>query len=423
MSEAAAPSSLGREIMGWADDLAAVTETPGSLTRTFLTPQHRKAADLVIGWMKAAGMSARLDAIGNVVGRYEGDAPNRPALLLGSHLDTVRDAGRYDGMLGVLTAIACVGALHREGTRLPFAIEIFGFGDEEGVRFQSTLIGSRAVAGTFDPALLAKADAQGITLADALRHFGLDPARIPEAARRRDDALAYVELHIEQGPVLEAKGLPLGVVTSIAGVGRYTMEITGQAGHAGTVPMGLRRDALTAAAEAVVAIERCCAEHRGGVVGTVGQLVVSPGATNVIPGRVRFSLDIRAARDEDRREATDLVIERLHGICDRRGLRLDVTKTHENSATACAPWLMEEIGAAISAEGIAPLHLLSGAGHDAMALADLCDVGMLFVRCAGGISHNPAEQITTEDADIGARALLRFIRHFTPRTGQGQQTP
>lgn len=418
MSDIAAPLSLGREIMGWADALAAVTETPGSLTRTFLTPQHRQAADLAIGWMEAAGMSARLDSIGNVVGRYEGDALGRPALLLGSHLDTVRDAGRYDGMLGVLTAIACVGALHREGTRLPFAIEIFGFGDEEGVRFQSTLIGSRAVAGTFDPALLAKKDAQGTTLADALRTFGLDPARIPEAARRRDDALAYVELHIEQGPVLESKDLALGVVTSIAGVGRFTMDITGQAGHAGTVPMGLRRDALTAAAEAVVAIERCCAEHGGGVVGTVGQLTVSPGATNVIPGHVRFSLDIRAARDEDRRSATELVLERLHGICDRRGLRLDVTQTHENGATACAPWLMDQIGAAIAGEGIAPFRLLSGAGHDAMALADLVDVGMLFVRCARGISHNPAESITTADADIGARAFLRFIRHFTPKPGQ-----
>jgi allantoate deiminase len=413
-ADTAAPPSLGPQIMEWAAALASVTETPGSLTRTFLTPQHRQAADLVIGWMKNAGMDARLDAIGNVVGRYEGATPGLPALLIGSHLDTVRDAGRYDGMLGVLTAIACVGALYREGTKLPFAVEVFGFGDEEGVRFQSTLIGSRAVAGTFDAALLRKTDTQGITLADALRGFGLDPVHIPTAARHRDQALAYVELHIEQGPVLEAKGLPLGVVTSIAGVGRFSLEITGQAGHAGTVPMGLRRDALAAAAEAVIAVERGCGEHPGGVVGTVGQLTVSPGATNVIPGLVRFSLDIRAARDEDRRAAADLVLERIHGICDRRGLKLTVAQTHDNRATACAPWLMEQIGAAIAGEGVKPFKLASGAGHDAMALADLVDVGMLFVRCAGGISHNPAESITTADADLGARALLRFIRNFTP---------
>lgn len=414
MAAFAGTGAFGPEIMGWAEALAAISEEEGRLTRTFLTPQHKAAGELVLGWMRAAGMSAGFDAIGNVVGRYEGSSPGLPALLLGSHLDTVRDAGRYDGMLGVLTAIACVKTLAAAGTQLPFAIEIFGFGDEEGVRFQSTLLGSRAAAGTFDRALLEKRDASGVTMAEALRAFGLDPDRIDSAARRRDQVLAYVELHIEQGPVLEARGLPLGVVTSIAGASRFALEIAGSAGHAGTVPMALRRDALAAAAEAVLAVERRCG-LRPGLVGTVGQMTVAPGAVNVIPGLARFSLDIRAAEDADRRLAQQDVLAEIDALCRRRGLTLRVTRTHDNASTTCAPWLMAQLEAAVTAQGIPPIRLPSGAGHDAMALVALADVGMLFVRCAGGISHNPAESITAEDAEIGARALLHFIRHFEPK--------
>jgi OHCU decarboxylase len=413
-----ASPALGPTIMGWADALAAVSEEPGRLTRTFLTPQHRAAGEKVIAWMRDAGMSADFDAIGNVAGRYEGREPGQPALLLGSHLDTVRDAGRYDGMLGVLSAIACVGALHRAGERLPFAIEVIGFGDEEGVRFQSTLIGSRAVGARFDASLLERRDAAGISLAEALRRFGSDPAHIGTAARRPEQVLAYVELHIEQGPVLEAKGLPLGIVTSIAGASRYAIAIAGEAGHAGTVPMALRRDALAAAAEAVLVVERRCAA-RPDVVGTVGQFMVTPGAINVIPGAVQLSLDIRAPTDMSRRAATEEVLRGIEEVCRRRGVSLQTTPTHDGAATACAPWLMAQIQAAVVAQGVRPLELPSGAGHDAMALAALCDVGMLFVRCKGGISHNPAESITAEDAEIGARALLHFIRHFTPAPRDG----
>ncbi len=407
----------GSEIMQRAAELAAITEEPGRLTRTFLTAEHRRAGEKVIGWMREAGMTADFDAIGNVVGRYEGRSPGLPALLLGSHLDTVRDAGRYDGMLGVITAIACVDELNRQGVRPGFAIEVFGFGDEEGVRFQSTLLGSRAVAGNFDATLLERRDAHGISLRNALRGFGLDPERIATAARRREQALAYVELHIEQGPVLEAEGLPLGLVTSIAGASRYTITLTGEAGHAGTVPMALRRDALAAAAEAVLLVERRCAEGMR-LVGTVGQIAVIPSAVNVIPGKAVFSLDLRAAEDEDRQQAAADIMRGLEDICERRGARLEVTRTHDSRATACAPWLMAQLDRAVGDQGLAVRHLPSGAGHDAMALAELTDIGMLFVRCRGGVSHNPAESITPEDAEIAAAALLDFIRRFAPE-GKG----
>jgi allantoate deiminase len=405
---------VGAHVMGWTEELATITEEPGVLTRTFLTAQHRLAGEKVIGWMRAGGMTAAFDAIGNVAGRYEGERPGLPALLLGSHLDTVCDAGRYDGILGVLSAIACVKALHDDGWRLPFAIEVLGFGDEEGVRFHSTLIGSRGVAGTLDRAVLSKCDGAGISLEEALRRFGLDPDRIGAAARRPEQVLAYVELHIEQGPVLEARGLALGVVTSIAGASRYALEITGEAGHAGTVPMALRRDALAAAAEAVLIVERRCAA-RDGLVGTVGQLTVAPGAVNVIPGLVRFSLDIRAADDADRQAAASGVLREIRESCARRGLKLHATPTHDSPSTSCAPWLMTQLGHAVAAQGVTPTRLPSGAGHDAMALADLVDVGMLFVRCKGGISHNPAESVTAEDVALGVGALYRFIRDFTPK--------
>jgi allantoate deiminase len=349
-----------------------------------------------------------------VVGRYEGRTPGLPALVLGSHLDTVRDAGKYDGMLGVVTAIACVKALHARGERLDFAVQVVGFGDEEGVRFQSTLLGSRALAGTFDPAFLDLRDADGITVAQALRDFGLDPARIGEAALPRDQILAYAELHIEQGPVLEAEGLPLGVVTSIAGATRLVVRIAGMAGHAGTVPMAGRRDALAAAAEAILAVERECAGVAG-LVGTVGKIEALPGAINVIPGEARFTVDIRAGEDPPRRAAVERVTAAIRDICARRGVDLTIDETHESDACPCAPWLIEQIGQAVAGEGVPVRRLPSGAGHDAMAMIDIADVGMMFVRCTAGISHNPAESISVEDAAAGARALLRFIRDFTPR--------
>jgi len=395
------------------DALARLSELDGGLTRVFLSEEQKAANALVLGWMREAGMSARLDAIGNVVGRYEGEQPGLPSLMMGSHLDTVRDAGKYDGMLGVVAAIECVHALNARGRRLPFAIEIFGFADEEGTRFNATLLGSRAVAGTFKPEVLDNVDQAGVTMRAAMHAFGLDPDRIGAAARRREDVLAYAELHIEQGPVLEAEGLPVGVVTAINGATRFAVEIDGMAGHAGTVPMSLRQDALAAAAECVLAVERRCGGEPE-LVGTVGKLECLPGAVNVVPGKVRFTIDLRAPRDAMRLAAVDDVLAALRAIAARRNVQLAVTKTHEGGVAACAPWLMEQIGAAVAAEGVPVRRLPSGAGHDGMAIIDIADIGMLFVRCEKGISHNPAEAITLADVETAARVWLRFIENFDP---------
>ena len=406
---------LGDEIVGRINRLGAISETPEHLARVFLSPEHRIAADLILSWMRDAGMTAKLDAIGNVCGRYEGDRPGLPCLMLGSHYDTVRDAGKWDGLLGILTAISCVAALHKRGKRLPFAIEVVGFADEEGVRFASTLLGSRAVAGTFVESVLGGKDRAGITMREAMIAFGLDPDHIGAAARAPDELLAYVELHIEQGPVLEAKNLPVGVVTAIAGATRLAASLTGIAGHAGTVPMALRRDALTGAAECIVAIEEFCRTDPDGLVGTVGHIDAMPGATNVIPGHVSFTMDIRAPTDSHRRRAVADIVRRIEGIARARGLALQLDVTHENRTVPCAPWLKAQLAEAVAAEGFAVFELPSGAGHDGMAMIDIADVAMIFVRCRGGISHHPDEHVEAADADAGARVLLRLIENFRPR--------
>ena len=410
--------SLGEEIAGRITELGAISESKEHLTRLFLTPEHRAAADLILGWMRDAGMRAHIDAIGNVCGRYEGERPGLPCLMLGSHYDTVRDAGEWDGPLGLITAISCVANLNRNGRRMPFAIEVVGFADEEGVRFASTLLGSRAVAGTFDESVLSARDQAGIALRDALKDFGLDPGHIGVAARRRRELLAYLELHIEQGPVLEEQQLPVGVVTAIAGATRLSARLTGMAGHAGTVPMALRRDALTGAAECIGAIEEFCRTDDGGLVGTVGYIHAAPGATNVIPGQVSFTMDIRAPTDQRRKRAVTDMVRRIEAIAKRRKLELQLNVTHENRTVPCAPWLKEQIAEAIAAEGFRVFELPSGAGHDGMAMIDVADVGMIFVRCRGGVSHHPDEHVELADADAGARVLLRIIENFRPQPAQ-----
>jgi allantoate deiminase len=402
---------MASEICRRVDELAGISEEAGRLTRTFLSPQQMQASDRVTDWMRQAGMQARIDAIGNVVGRYEGDRLGLPALFLGSHLDTVRDAGKYDGPLGVVTAIACVDALNRENIRLPFAIEVIGFSDEEGVRFGATMLGSDAVAGTFDDAVLNRTDDSQVTMRDAMVAYGLDPNGVGLAARHRNEVLAYAELHIEQGPVLEAKGLPVGCVTAINGASRYRVELTGTAGHAGTVPMGGRRDALAAAAEGVLAVETLCSGEDG-LVGTVGRIEALPGAVNVIPGRARFTIDIRAPVDAQRERAVAAVLKRFAEIAAGRGVGIAIEKLYEMPAAPCAPWLMDQIDSAIADAGTTPFRLPSGAGHDGLAMKAIADIAMIFVRCEKGISHNPAEAITAADAETGARVLLNFIRNF-----------
>ena len=408
-------ATLGDEIVGRINQLAMISETPEHLARIFLSLEHRTAADLILSWMREAGMAAHLDAIGNVCGRYEGDRLGLPCLMLGSHYDTVRDAGKWDGPLGLLTAISCVADLNKRGRRLPFAVEVVGFADEEGVRFASTLLGSRAVAGTFVESALNARDRDGISMRDALTKFGLDPEHIGAAARARRELHAYVELHIEQGPVLEQQDLAVGVVTAIAGATRLAARLTGMAGHAGTVPMAMRRDALAGAAECICMVEEFCKTDAAGLVGTVGYIDAMPGATNVIPGLVSFTLDIRAPSDPHRKMAVADIVRRIEAIAKRRNLALQLDVTHENRTVPCALWLKAQVADAVSAEGFSVFELPSGAGHDGMAMIDISDVAMIFVRCRGGISHNPAEHVETADADAGARVLLRLVENFRPR--------
>ncbi len=404
-------AELGARLMQRLDAFARHSDEPGRLTRLYLSPAHKAAVQELTAWMQAAGLATRLDAAGTVVARYEGATRGAPALLLGSHIDTIRDAGRYDGNLGVLAALVAVEEVARSGARFPFAIEILAFGDEEGVRFPSTLAGSKAVAGTFDPKTLQGRDAAGVTLEQALVDFGCDPAAIGAEARHPGDVHAFVEVHIEQGPVLEAEGLPVGVVTAINGASRFTVDVSGEAGHAGTVPMALRRDALAAAAEMVLAVERLPVA-RPGLVATVGRLEASPGAVNVIPGAVRFTVDIRAPDDAMRAAAVDEMATAFDAIAVRRQVGVTRQRTYDVSATACDPAIVGGLAAAVARQGLPVRRLPSGAGHDAMALAALCPVGMVFVRCKGGISHNPAESITAEDAGLAVAVLVDFIRNF-----------
>jgi len=407
---------FGPDILRQADLLATISEEPGRITRTFLTPQHREAGELIAGWMREAGMDAHFDALGNVVGRYAAADAAAPVLLTGSHMDSVVNAGRYDGLFGILSPIACVRDLHRRGVRLPCTLEIVAFGDEEGVRFGVSMIGSRALAGRFDHSVLDRRDAGGVTMREALHAFGGDAEAIPSLART--NIAAYVEAHIEQGPVLLNEGLPVGVVTSIAGGSRVRVRVEGLAGHAGTVPMPGRRDALAAAAEMVLAIERHCAERADTLVGTVGKLAVAGGgAINVIPGEVEFTIDLRSGDDAKRRAALAAVEAQCRAIAQRRGVTITWEPFFELAAAPCDARLQARLAASIAAHDVAPRFLPSGAGHDAMEFAAIAPIAMLFVRCGeGGISHNPKETLSAEDAEVATSVFLHFLEHFDPRS-------
>ncbi len=401
--------AAGRRLMARLDAFAAFSDEPRRLTRLFLSDAHRRAAEAFIGWCGEAGLEARIDAAGNVVARYEGRRAGAPALMLGSHIDTVRDAGRYDGNYGALAALAVVETLAERGERLDHAIEIVAFGDEEGVRFRTTLTGSRALAGTYPEDALDQRDSAGVSMREALKAFGGDPERA--GSIRRTGVAAFVEAHIEQGPILEAEGLPLGIVTAINGAPRLEVGVDGVAGHAGATPMRLRRDALTAAAETALAIE-ARARSEADLVATVGRFDVWPDATNVIPGHVQFSIDIRSP-DDARRAAARIDLEQLIGaIAAARGVSVSVAIPHDASAFACDRSIIADLKKAVEAVGVPPRLLPSGAGHDTMVMGKLCRAGMLFVRCKGGVSHNPLESITVEDCALGLKALTRFVRDF-----------
>lgn len=401
---------LAQKVMSWCDQLAAISATEEGISRFYLTPEHQRCNVQVAEWMKAAGMTSWSDAAGNLWGRYPAATKNAKVLLLGSHLDSIPNAGRYDGILGVLVAIAAVEQLHAQNIHLPFAIEIVGFGDEEGTRFGSTLLGSRAVAGTWNSSWWELKDRAGVSLAEAFENFGLSPKNVGDAARQSSEFLAYLEVHIEQGPVLEEAGLALGVVTSIAGARRFTVDVTGYAGHAGTVPMHMRKDALVGAALGVELIERIACER--GVVATVGQLECWPGAVNVIPGRARFSLDIRSG-DDDLRDQTFTQIQlAFFELCKARQLTCDWTEIHNAPAVLCADWIQDVQVDVLQSMWLEPKRLMSGAGHDAMAMAAIADVAMLFVRCKGGVSHHPDESVTVEDVALTIEALIKTLQHI-----------
>jgi len=406
--------ALGDKIAARLVELAAISDEPDRLTRLYLSTAHRKAADLVAAWMREAGMAVRIDALGSVVGRYRARDSGPLTLMLGSHIDSVRNAGRFDGPLGVVTAIEVVSAAARTGKRFPFAIEVIAFGDEEGVRFASTLGGSKALAGRFDLHALDEVGEDGVSRRQALRAFGCDPSRLSEEALSPASALGFVEVHIEQGPVLEQEGLPVGIVTAIDGVTRGTVDVEGIAGHAGTVPMPMRKDALAAAAEMLLAVEARAAK-RANLVATAGKMEVPGSAANVIPGRTRFTLDIRSPSDQERLNAVADIKDTIAAIAQRRGVTAKFSIGHEAPAALCDPRLSDKMAEAVESFGIAPRRLPSGAGHDAMAFDKVIPFAMLFVRCRGGVSHNPDEYATAADIDIAARVLSAFLDRIGPQ--------
>lgn len=396
-------SSLANEVMQRCDELGRISQAPDCLDRRYLTPEHKAANTLLSHWLQQAGMHTWQDAAGNLFGRYQSPNSNAKTLLIGSHLDTVPNGGKYDGMLGVVAPITLLGALHAQKVTLPFHIDVVGFGDEEGTRFGSTLLGSRALTGQWPDEWCDLVDEKGVTLAQAMQHFGLDFQNISHAKLPAQNLLGYLELHIEQGPVLEQAQQPVGVVSAIAGAKRFQITVTGMAGHAGTVPMPLRQDALCAASEMILAIEACAQDH--GIVATVGQINNRPNGVNVIAGTTQFSLDIRSADDKLRDQALTQIVNRIQTIADTRQVILQWQQTHSANAVQCDTKLQTMLSNSIKKTGYSPLTLPSGAGHDAMEIASLCPIAMLFMRCDKGISHHPDEAILASDVAIALQVL------------------
>ena len=404
-------ANLARLILRRCNDLARITDKPGRLTRTFTSPAMRQANSLVGAWMREVGMKTRVDAIGNLIGHYAGQKPGAKILLLGSHLDTVRQAGKFDGPLGVVLAIACVGKLHRQKVRLPFAIEVVGFADEEGVRYQTAYLGSKVLAGCFDERDLRRKDVNGIAMADAIKRFGGNPAKLKSARLNPKNLLGYVEVHIEQGPVLEQRNLAVGVVTAIAGQSRFNISFTGRASHAGTVPMDLRRDALCAAAEFIVAVEKF-ARKTNGLVATVGQVHAEPGASNVIPGTATLTLDVRHRKDSVRLASGAALQKLARRIAGARQMKLVWQPVQQTASVPCSPQLSRCLKRAVQSHQREVAALPSGAGHDAAVMARITPAAMLFVRCKGGVSHHPDESVSNQDVRVAVEVLNDFLRRL-----------
>jgi len=408
----------GNLVWDWQEKLAQHSDPGfaelGQLTVTYLTDAHRACAQRIAHWMREAGFDeVGIDAVGNVVGRYHPATAGARYLMTGSHYDTVRNGGKYDGRLGIFVPMACVQQLKAQGRRLPFGLEVIGFAEEEGQRYKATFLGSGALIGDFKPEWLDQQDADGITMREAMQHAGLCIDDIPKLQRDPAAYLGFIEVHIEQGPVLNEKDLPLGVVTSINGSVRYLGEVIGTASHAGTTPMDRRRDAATAVAELALYVEKRAAQD-GDSVGTIGQLQVPNGSINVVPGRCKFSLDLRAPNDAQRDALARDVLAELAALCERRGLRYTLEETMRAAAAPSDPALQQRWEAAVGALGLPVFRMPSGAGHDAMKLHEVMPQAMLFVRgLNSGISHNPLESSTNEDMQLAVDAFAHVLNHFT----------
>jgi beta-ureidopropionase / N-carbamoyl-L-amino-acid hydrolase len=413
--------ALGNMVWDWQEKLSAHSDPgfaeKGQLTVTYLTDAHRACAQRISHWMRDCGFDeVGIDAVGNVVGRYKADRANAKTLMTGSHYDTVRNGGKYDGRLGIFTPMACVHALHKAGKRLPFDFEVIGFAEEEGQRYKATFLGSGALIGQFNDKWLDQKDADGITMREAMQHAGLCIDDIPKLRRDAARYLGFVEVHIEQGPVLNEIDMPLGIVTSINGGVRYLCEVIGMASHAGTTPMNRRRDAASAVAELALFIEQRAARD-GDSVGTIGIWTVPGGSTNVVPGRCQFTLDLRAPVDPQRDALVDDVLAELAAICERRGLRHTVEETMRAAAAPSAPDWQQRWERAVDALGVPLYRMPSGAGHDAMKLHEVMPQAMLFVRGQNsGISHNPLESTTSDDMQLAVEAFQLLLNNLATET-------
>lgn len=407
---------LGQLIFDRLEEAATHSQPGPGVTRLFLSNEHRALTPLIRDWMTKAGLESEIDAAGNIVGRDQKARDGAPTLILGSHQDTVVSGGKYDGMLGVALPIAVIEQIRKSGIELPFGIEVVAFGDEEGTRFQSTLVGSRALAGKHDPKSLDATDDRGISVADALRDFGCTPDDIPNLKRDKKNTLGFVEVHIEQGPVLEKRDLPVGVVTALTGIERHNIRIQGKASHAGTTPMHNRHDALVAAADIIHQVEAICSATEG-MVGVVGKIEVSPNAVNVIPDHVDLTIELRAPERFVRVNGRGQILSALPNIATNRRVEISADQTYEAEGVPCADWIMNGLGQAIGEQGFEPFRLFSGAGHDGLAMHNLCDIGMLFVRCRNGLSHHPDEAVTAQDIDVAAKVLIDFLQMVGPMKG------
>lgn len=401
--------TIGEQAQAMLSEAAAITEPGPGVTRLPFTREHRAALELITGWMEAAGLDVRLDGAGTLVGRAEG-ARDGPVLLLGSHQDSVRNGGAYDGIMGVVLPILAMRRLRDAGRRPAGPVEVLAFADEEGVRWPTALIGPRALAGRLDPAVLEMRDRDGVALGEAMRDFGLDPDRLAAVRRDPADVLGYVEAHIEQGPVLQDRDRPVGVVTAICGIERHRAALTGRAAHAGTTPMHLRQDALAGAAELVLEVERRARETEG-LMATVGALDLAPNVVNAVPGAVQLTVEIRAPEDPVREAAGAAITEAARATAVRRRLEIDIERTYAQPAQPCDAALSDRLQ---RAAGDAAPRLASGATHDASAMADLCPMAMLFVRCRDGVSHHPDEHAEAADMGEAAETLARLVESYAP---------